>query len=402
MKPQTKIKIAALGSTNFIIVLVNTILFPVFPQMARALDISLKELSWLVVIVSFPAALLSPIGGILADRWSRKHIITISLLIYGLGGLVAGLSVLFFAQPFYFMLLGRLLQGIGSATPMFLTTALAGDIFRSAERVKAVGLMETANGTGKLFSPLLGAVVGLLSWYAPFFVYPLVAVPVALAIWLTIKEPEQQPVEWAEQKKAFSLFINPSRLLSLAAGFVTLFVLIGTLFWMSDILEDKLRGGEIIRGLILSMPVMAMMATTLVAEFFSKHMGAKLTMAAGLLLMAGSLAAVPFTFESIIFWPVTALVGIGTGMVLPQLDTISTSVTRREYRGVVTTIYGAGRSLGAALAPYIFAVLMEGGAGGNIFPRCRGGGGYGVNAAVAFARRTNPSPQFLGVRPLTY
>jgi len=396
MKPQTKIKIAALGSTNFIIVLVNTILFPVFPQMARALDISLKELSWLVVIVSFPAALLSPIGGILADRWSRKHIITISLLIYGLGGLVAGLAVLFFAQPFYIMLLGRLLQGIGSATPMFLTTALAGDIFRSAERVKAVGLLETANGTGKLFSPLLGAVVGLLGWYAPFFVYPLVAVPVALAIWLTIKEPEQQPVEWAEQKKAFSLFINPSRLLSLAAGFVTLFVLIGTLFWMSDILEDKLRGGEIIRGLILSMPVMAMMATTLVAEYFSKHMGAKLTMAAGLLLMAGSLAAVPFTFESIIFWPVTALVGIGTGMVLPQLDTISTSVTRREYRGVVTTVYGAGRSLGAALAPYIFAVLMEGGREATFFPVAAGAAIMGLTLLLLLHEEQILPRNFLG------
>ncbi|MTI84869.1 MAG: MFS transporter [Firmicutes bacterium] len=372
MKSQTKYKIATLGSTNFIIVLVNTILFPVFPQMAQALDISLKELSWLVVIVSFPAAVISPLGGILADRWSRKHIIAISLLIYGLGGLLAGVSVFLFAQPFYAMLLGRLLQGIGSATPMFLTTALAGDIFQSAERVKAVGLLETANGTGKLFSPILGAVVGLLGWYAPFFIFPLVAVPVAVGIWMTIKEPEQPPVKWAEQKKAFSLFKNRSRILSLMAGFVTLFVLIGTLFWMSDILSDKLQGGQIVRGIILSMPVLAMMLTTLVAEFFSKHLGAKLTMASGLILMAVSLTAIPFSFATFLFWPVTALVGVGTGLVLPQLDTISTSVTKREYRGILTTVYGSGRSLGAALAPYIFAILMDGGKEITFYPIAAG------------------------------
>lgn len=169
MKTKTILKVSALGSTNFIIVLVNTILFPVFPLMSENLDISVRQLSWLVLLVSFPAALLSPVGSMLADRWNRKHIIVISLVIYGLGGLIAGLSSIFLAHPFTMILVGRLLQGIGSATPMFLTTALAGDIFQSAERHKIVGLLETANGMGKLLSPMIGAVVGLLAWYAPFF-----------------------------------------------------------------------------------------------------------------------------------------------------------------------------------------------------------------------------------------
>lgn len=275
---------------------------------------------------------------------------------------------------------------------MFLTTALAGDIFQSTERVKVVGLLETANGMGKLFSPILGAIVGLLGWYAPFFVYPVVAVPVALAIWITIKEPEKPPVSWQKQKKAFSLLKNRSRLLSLCTGFVTLFMLIGTLFWMSDILENKLQGGTVLKGLILSMPVMAMMATTLVAEFLGKHLGTKLTIGTGLLLMSLSLTAIPYTFNSLLFWLATACVGVGTGMVLPQLDTISTSVTKREYRGILTTVYGAGRSLGAALAPYTFAVLMESGREATFFPIAAGTAAMGI-AILLFLHDQEILPQ---------
>ncbi|MCF8010361.1 MAG: MFS transporter [Clostridiales bacterium] len=378
MRLNTKFKVASLGTTNFIIVLVNTILFPVFPSMSKALDINIKELSWLVVIVSFPAALLGPVGGILSDKWNRKQVISISLIIYGLGGLFAGLSILLFSKPFYFILGGRLLQGIGSATPMFLTTALAGDIFHSAERHKAVGLLETANGTGKLFSPIIGALVGLLAWYAPFFVYPLVSVPAAAAVWFSINEPDRPPVPWTEQKKAFGLFRNRSRILALVSGFITLFVLIGTLFWLSNILEDKLNGGKIIRGLIISLPVMTMVLTTLAAEYFGKHLGARLTLGTGLILMASSLALIPLIYKTIIFWPVIGIIGVGAGMVLPTLDAISTSVTKREYRGIITTIYGSSRSLGASLAPYIFALLMDAGHRATFFPIAAGSAIAGI------------------------
>jgi len=378
LKESIKLKIAALGATNFIIVLVNTILFPVFPVMARALDLTLRDLSWMVVLVSFPAAVVCPLGGLLADRWSRKHVITISLGLYGLGGLLSGLAVLLMERPFYVILAGRLMQGFGSATPMYLTTALAGDIFQSSERHQTVGLLEAANGTGKIMSPLIGATFGLLAWYAPFFLYPLVSLPVALAIWYTVQEPGHPPVAWEEQKKAFKLFQNLSRVLTLAAGVVTIFVLIGTMFWLSDVLEDKIDGGKIIRGIILSLPVIALMLTTFLSAFFGKHLGTRYTVGIGMLLKAVSLVSIPFLFETLLFWPAIALVGVGSGMILPAMDTVSTSVAKREYRGILTTTYGASRSLGAALAPYIFAILMDAGILIPFFPIAAGAAVTGI------------------------
>lgn len=141
---------------------------------------------------------------------------------------------------------------------------------------------------------------------------------------------------------------------------------------MSNILEAKLDGGKIIKGFILSVPVMTMMATTLASGFFGKYLGARLTMGIGLFIASTTLTSIPFIYELIIFWPVIALVGVGTGMVLPPLDTISTAVTKREYRGILTTVYGSSRSLGAALAPYTFALLMEAGHRMTFFPVASG------------------------------
>jgi len=364
----TKIKITVLGATNFIIVLASTILFPLFPAMGEALNLTLRDLSWMVTLVSFPAAVVCPLGGLLADRWNRKHVIAISLALYGLGGLLAGLAVLVINNPFPVILAGRLMQGIGSATPMFLTHALAGDIFQSSERHQTVGLLEAANGIGKITSPIIGAALGLVVWYAPFFLYPLVSIPVALAVWFSIHEPEHPPVDWNEQKKAFKLFKNRSRVLTLLAGVITIFVLIGLMFWMSDVLEGKLDGGKIIRGIILSLPVGALMLTTFTSGFFGKHLGTRYTVGAGLMLMAAALVSIPWIFDTLLFWLAIILVGVGSGMILPAMDTVSTSVAKKEYRGLLTTTYGASRSLGSALAPYTFAVLMDMGTQAPFFP----------------------------------
>jgi len=361
----TRLKIATLGATNFIVVLVSTLLFPIFPAMERALEINIRELSLIIAVTSFSAAILSPLGGILADRWNRKHVITTSLILYGLGGLLAGLAIVYLANPFPVILTGRLLQGIGTATPMFLTIALAGDMFQSKERYKTVGLLEAANGLGKILSPIIGGTIGLLLWYLPFFLYPLLALPIALAIWLTVQEPKHPPVGWQDQKEAFRLFRNRSRILTLLAGVVTIFVLIGTQFWLSNMLETKLDGGKFIRGLILSLPVIFMMLTTFLSGILGSKLGTRFTIGSGMFLMAASLFLIPSLFESLLFWPILAVIGIGAGMILPAMDTVSTAAAKKEYRGILTTTYGASRSMGSALAPYIFAVLME---GGNLAP----------------------------------
>ncbi len=360
MKTSSALKVGILGLSNYITVLVNTILFPVFPAMARDLHINLTDLAILVGIVSFPAAIINLFGGILSDRFGRKAVMTVSLFIYGFGGLLAGLAILLVKNPYPLILVGRFLQGVGSATPMFLSVALVGDIFQSIERSKAVGILETANGLGKVSSPVIGGIIGLLSWRAIFFIYPLIAIPVAVLTWIYIKEPKPNiKIDWEKHKEAFLLFGNRSRLLSLVVAFWVIFILIGTMFWMSDFLSIKLHVNKLIRGLIISLPALSMMLSTLTAGFVSRIFHPRTIIAVGMLLLATSAILLGFVFNSLFFWPLILLVGIGAGITLPAIDTVSTSVKSKCVRGLTTTIYGSGRSLGAALSPITFSFFLH-------------------------------------------
>lgn len=358
MKLSGTSNVLMLSSVPFIMVLGNTMLFPNFPEMAKDLEITRKQLSYLVLAISLPSAFLAPFTGILADRWGRKTILVPSLLIYGLGGLVSGLSVFLTENPYLYILLGRVIQGLGSAGPMHLATVMAGDLFQDSERIKAVGYLETANASGKVVSPLLGSIVGLIGWYAPFFVYPLLSVPVALAVWVTIKDTRREPTPHFNFK-ALKNITTPHNIMGLLSGFFTLFLLFETLFWLSDISADQLELNRLLRGFIISLPVIVVATVSTLAERFEQKLHPKGALTLGLIILALAVAALPILFKSFWLWPLLIAIGIGVGLILPTLDLISTSQIGSDGRATITSAYSSIRSLGAAIAPFSFAILNE-------------------------------------------
>lgn len=361
MKKENNYQVFVLSLSNYITVLVNTVLFPIFPLVAKALGLTLKDLAVMVGIVSFPSAAINLFSGVIADRLGRKKVIVISLFIYGLGGLVAGLSAIFLKGDAYpYILCGRLLQGIGSSTPMYLTVALVGDLFDGVQRTKNLGYLETANSLGKVSSPIIGAIIGLISWYAIFFIYPILAFPIALITWIYIKEPvSANDIAWSEQKKAFAIFKNTSRILSILAAFLIIFCTIGTGFWLSDYLESTLKINQVIRGVIIATPAITMMLTTLFAGKFCKSINPRLIMGFGLIIMAFGMFLIVLTTKTVFFWFVIGLIGVGAGFAMPIVDTVSTSVKDKSIRGQVATIFGSSRTLGGAFAPMTFSFLLK-------------------------------------------
>lgn len=360
MRPATAFKVSSLGAMVFTIVTVNTALFPVFPALRADLGLTLTEVSLLVVFVNVPSALLSPAGGYLADRFNRKAIIIPSMIMFGAGGLLAGLAAVSLDNPFPYMLGARVIQGIGAAAPMYLAMALAGDIFQSTERAQAVGLMEAASGMGKLAAPLLGAIVGLIAWQAPFFIYPALSLPVAAAVFWLIKEPsKQKDAQQNSFRESLKPILKKPTLIGLLVAFITLFVLIGTMFWLSEALEERIQGGPILKGFIIAVPVISFLAITLLAEYVYRLLKVRNAIIAGLAVVTFSLAALPPARDNFMLWPVIILLGAGLGIATPALDTLSTNIVSVEHRGIVTTFYGSMRCLGAAAGPYGLARLMK-------------------------------------------
>src|SRR5690625_7053014 len=103
------------------------------------------------------------------DRFTRKIIILPALILYGIGGLIAGLSTIWLDNAYVWILIGRILQGIGAAGTAPIAMVLTGELFKGGERSRVLGIVEAFNGMVEGVSPILGSLLGLLIWYEVFF-----------------------------------------------------------------------------------------------------------------------------------------------------------------------------------------------------------------------------------------
>ena len=96
------------------------------------------------------AALQIPMG-ILSDKYGRKPIILIGLLIFALGSIVAGM-----ADSIYGVVFGRALQGMGAIAAAVL--ALAADLTRDEQRTKVMAIIGICIGLSFALSLLVGPI----------------------------------------------------------------------------------------------------------------------------------------------------------------------------------------------------------------------------------------------------
>jgi len=357
-----------LCAVPLIMVLGNSMLIPILPQMKQALNLSQLEVGLVITLFSIPAGLTIPLAGLLSDRLSRKWIIAGALMVYAAGGLIAGLSAVFLKTNAYLpIMVGRVLQGIGAAGTAPISMALASDIFTSNERSKVLGMLESSNGLGKVASPILGSLIGLIAWWAVFFVFPILCLPIALGMLFVVKEPEEkkepQPFkEYFQDIKTIFKNKGVSLLSAFFAGTVVLFILFGVLFYLSDHLESRYQIEGILKGLILAIPVLAMAITSYITGYVTqkKVKTHKPFVVAGTSILAITMTVVAFFSENTYFM-VVALVfaGIGTGMVLPCLNTMITGSCNTDERGMITALYNGVRFFGVAAGPPLFGFLME-------------------------------------------
>lgn len=358
--------LAALAGVPLIMVLGNSMLIPVLPDMARSLQVSQMQISLIITMFSVPAGLVIPLAGFLSDRFGRKKVIIPALALYALGGLLAGASALIFKDNAYpWILGGRVLQGIGAAGTAPIAMAFCGDLWKGKERAKSLGVIEASNGMGKVTSPILGAAVGLIAWWAIFFFFPIVIAIVILGVWFLTKEPEtnKKPKgvkEYLGSIKNIFKEKSPLLLSSFFAGSAALLILFGVLFYISDFLEKRYHMEGIIKGAALAIPVLFMSTTSyLTGALIKKQIGLmKWLVVIGHGLIAVSLVTLPLFNNVYAFFAGISVAGIGTGLVLPCLNTLITGAAAKEERGLVTSLYGSVRFLGVAAGPPLFGWLV--------------------------------------------
>ncbi len=361
----TGMTIVAIGSIPLILVLGNSMLIPVLPEMQKELGISQFQVSLVITVFSVAAAISIPILGYFSDRLSRKAIIIPALITYGLGGLLAGLATTFFANPYMWIMIGRVMQGIGAAGTAPIAMALTGDLYKGGQQSKVLGLVEASNGFGKVISPIIGSLLAILFWYAAFYAFPIFCLISILLTIFFVKEKKQkkEPPPFSKYAKGLiTVFKNEGRWLFTAylAGPTCLFTLFGILFYLSDVLEIEYAIDGVLKGAILAIPLLFMTTTSYITgSKIGKNMPLmKKLIVIGLIMMTVSFSTLIF-FESLVpFISILVISSVGTGLVLPCINSFITGSVDAEKRGFVTSLYGSVRFLGVAIGPPVFGWLM--------------------------------------------
>ncbi len=359
--------LAALASVPFIMVLGNSMLIPILPQIQQQLNITQIEVSLIITLFSISAALAIPFSGFLSDRYGRKKIIIPSLILFALGGIIAGGAGWFLENQtaYWTMLGGRTVQGIGAAGTAPITMALVGDIFKGGAQSKALGLIEATNGLGKVASPILGTLIAFIVWFAPFFAFSILCVVVILALFFLVKESpiKTEPPKFKKYIHSIAhIFKTEGRWLVSAffVGTIGLFVLFGILFYLSDILETRYDIFGLTKGYILAIPLLTMATTSYITgRLIKKNFPLmKALIVIGLLVMAGGLIPLMFIDQLTLLVTLLAINGMGTGLALPCINSFVTGAVGKAKRGLITSLYGSVRFGGVALGPPVFGWLM--------------------------------------------
>ena len=135
------------------------------PTILSDLNTNLAQVAWVITGYSFSMCIVMPIVGKLSDQWGRKRLFMIAVVIFTVSSLAAG-----FAPNIYFLIVCRVLQGIGGGAFMPSAVGIISDTF-GRRRATAIGLFTSIFTIGGVIGPNLGGfIVDNVSWRWIFFV----------------------------------------------------------------------------------------------------------------------------------------------------------------------------------------------------------------------------------------
>jgi EmrB/QacA subfamily drug resistance transporter len=162
----------------FMATLDNLVMTNALPVLHDRLGASVEELQWFVNAYTLTFASMILVAAALGDRFGRRTVFVIGIVIFGIGSVLAALST----DPA--QLIGaRALQGFGAAGVLPLSLALISGGVAPERRPLAIGIWGGISGLGVAVGPLVGgAVIEGWNWQAIFWInvpVALIAIPLA-------------------------------------------------------------------------------------------------------------------------------------------------------------------------------------------------------------------------------
>lgn len=403
--------LAVLSLSLVVIGMDNTILNVAIPTLVRELEATSSQLQWMIdsYVVIFAGLLL--LMGALSDRFGRKLILNLGLLVF-----VAGSVASAWAGSADALIFTRGLMGIGAAMIFPSTLSIITHTFPPAERGRAIAAWAAMAGVGVLLGPVVGGwLLGEFWWGSVFLINVPIVATALLAGWPLVPEsqdPEATPLDpvgallsiaglvalvfaiievpdqgWTDPSTLWTLaaavvllgvfiwweiraahpmlrmefFRNPRFSAASVAITLAFFAMIGMLFALTQYLQFVLDYTPLQAGYRI-LPIATLIVGAPVAARLVEKIGTKVVVAAGLVvtaiglwMMSGIEIADGYTPLG---WALATL-GVGLGMTMaPATDSIMGSVPTAKA-GVGSAMNDTTRQVGGALGVAVLGSVLS-------------------------------------------
>lgn len=171
------ILVGVLAAAGIVVSLAQTLVVPILGELPRIFDTSASNTSWIITVTLLVGAVSTPVAGRLADMYGKKRMMLIALIPFIAGSVVCAL-----ATDVVTMIVGRGLQGLGSAV-IPLGISLLHDLLPRDRVGSAIALMSSSMGIGgALGLPIAAAVTQVASWRALFWITAIAAAALTVAL----------------------------------------------------------------------------------------------------------------------------------------------------------------------------------------------------------------------------
>ncbi|MDE6823772.1 MAG: multidrug effflux MFS transporter [Duncaniella sp.] len=353
--------------------LVNDMYLPTIPSMMKEFHTTPSMTQMGISMAMAGMGLGSVLWGSASDRYGRKPILIISLILFVLA---TGLSL--FAHNITFFIVCRLFQGLGAGGAMVLSTSIPADVYMGRQLAKLMAIVGAINGVAPALGPVLGGLMAdWVGWRGIFVV--LLVIGVGMTFWTT-RYHETLPPQRRLQVRDFDSYLKAYRSLFTNGRFMTYVtikaVAIGLLYaYIASapfLIQTHYGFSAMTFGLIFGGNALAIsIGSSLVLKFKVMKQG-MVVGCIGMFVFAVAEAVVMWNEASFLLYELCAVpMLMFSGMIFSSANTLSMEVGRDEA-GTASAIL--------SVVKYAFAAVVSPLVGlGNMFH----------SAAIAFVAVTS-------------
>lgn len=148
---------------------------PALPALREHFGVSERDIAWVFNAFVLFNLVAVPLMSKLADVLGRRLVFALEVTVFAVGALIVA-----FAPSFTVLLIGRGIQGLGTAGILPIASAVVGDVYPPERRGRALGIIGAVFGLAFIIGPILGGILLRYGWSWLF----LLSVPLAILVFV--------------------------------------------------------------------------------------------------------------------------------------------------------------------------------------------------------------------------